>query len=45
MRGDITVFNALNTVLAQPYTEQPEFADYAQAPLARERVTRTFCGT
>ncbi|MEL6449384.1 MAG: YdiU family protein [Pseudomonadota bacterium] len=45
VRGDLTVFNALNTVLAQPYTEQPEFADYAIAPLERERVTRTFCGT
>lgn len=43
--GDLTVFNDLNAVLAQPYTEQPEYAQYAIAPEPRERVTRTFCGT
>ncbi len=43
--GDLTVFNAMNTALAQPYTEQPELSKYATAPKARERVTRTFCGT
>ena len=45
VRGDLTVFVEMNTVLAQPYTAQPDFADYAKAPLERERVTRTFCGT
>ncbi|MEO1596866.1 MAG: YdiU family protein [Pseudomonadota bacterium] len=45
VRGDLTVFNEMNTVLARPYTEQPELADYAKAPMERERVTRTFCGT
>ncbi|MEO1246239.1 MAG: YdiU family protein [Pseudomonadota bacterium] len=43
--GDLTVFNDMNTALAQPYTEQPGFSEYAKAPRADERVTRTFCGT
>ena len=43
--GDLTIFNAMNAVLATPYNEQPEFAEYAEAPQANERVTRTFCGT
>jgi uncharacterized protein YdiU (UPF0061 family) len=43
--GDLTVFNEMNTVLAQPYTEHPDLSDYANAPGAHERVTRTFCGT
>ena len=43
--GDLTVFNDMNTALAQPYTEQPGYSDYAKAPKAHERVTRTFCGT
>lgn len=43
--GDLTVFNDLNTVLAQPFLEQAEFAKYAEPPLPHERVTQTFCGT
>ena len=43
--GNLTVFDEMNTVLTQPFTEQPDFAHYAQAPEVRERVTRTFCGT
>ncbi len=43
--GDLTVFNDLNTALAQPYTEQPDLSDYAKAPKEHQRVTRTFCGT
>ena len=43
--GDLSVFNDLNAVLAQPYTEQPDFADYAKAPEPHERVAQTFCGT
>ncbi len=45
VEGDLTVFNDLNAALAQPYTEQPEYSDYAKAPREDERVTRTFCGT
>lgn len=43
--GDLTVFEELNRVLAKPFTEQPEYAHYGEAPEAHERVSRTFCGT
>jgi uncharacterized protein YdiU (UPF0061 family) len=43
--GDLTVFKDLNIVLAQPFLEQPEYAQYADAPEPNERVTQTFCGT
>ncbi len=43
--GNISVFNEMNTVLAEPFTEQPNLSHYAEAPAASERVTRTFCGT
>ncbi len=45
VEGDLTVFEDMNAALAQPYTEQPGLSDYAKAPGAQERVTRTFCGT
>jgi len=45
VEGDLGVFEDLNAVLARPFTEQPEFAQYAEAPEQNERVTRTFCGT
>jgi hypothetical protein len=32
-------------VLATPYEDQPEFAEYAEPPQAHERVLATFCGT
>jgi uncharacterized protein YdiU (UPF0061 family) len=43
--GDLTVFRDLNVVLARPFVEQPEYAQYAEAPEPNERVTQTFCGT
>lgn len=43
--GDLRVFEELNRVLAQPFTEQLEFGHYAAAPEQHERVSRTFCGT
>ena len=43
--GNLTVFDDMNTALAQPCTEQPGLSDYAKAPRPHERVTRTFCGT
>jgi uncharacterized protein YdiU (UPF0061 family) len=45
VEGDLTIFEDLNTVLARPFVEQPEFAHYAEAPERHERVARTFCGT
>ena len=43
--GDLSPFAELMTVLSRPYEDQPAFADYANPPLAGERVLRTFCGT
>ncbi len=43
--GDLTVFNELRTVLANPFDEQPGLDAYAVPPMPEERVTRTFCGT
>ena len=43
-RGDLSPFERLNTVLARPYDEQPEFAAYAGLPPSMEGY-RTFCGT
>jgi uncharacterized protein YdiU (UPF0061 family) len=45
VRGDFAPFEALVTVLAHPYEEQPAFAHLAEPPLPDERVRHTFCGT
>ena len=45
VEGDLGIFEDLNAVLARPFVEQPEYAQYAEAPERNERVTRTFCGT
>jgi serine/tyrosine/threonine adenylyltransferase len=42
---DYTLFEKLLAVLAKPYQDQPEFADYANPPEPHERVCQTFCGT
>ena len=43
--GELSVFEDLNRVLANPFEAQPDFDAYAQPPEPHERVTRTFCGT
>jgi uncharacterized protein YdiU (UPF0061 family) len=43
-RDDFAPFEALLAVLARPFEERPEFADYAEPP-PDEGVYRTFCGT
>ena len=43
--GDFSRFERLNTVLAQPFTDQPAHADLQAAPTDQEAVQRTFCGT
>ncbi|WP_286182129.1 protein adenylyltransferase SelO [Desulfovibrio sp. Huiquan2017] len=45
MAGDFTPTHRLIEVLAHPYEDQPENAEYAAPPRAGERVTQTFCGT
>ena len=42
---DYTPFEALLTVLAKPFEDQPAFVDYANPPQPNERVCQTFCGT
>ncbi len=45
IEGDFAPFEELLTVLAHPFDDQPQFARYAEPPLAHERVLQTFCGT
>ena len=45
VEGDLGIFEDLNAVLARPFVEQPEYAQYAEAPERNERVSRTLCGT
>jgi uncharacterized protein YdiU (UPF0061 family) len=43
--GRFDKFHELVDVLAHPYDDQPEFADYAKPPMPAEEVQQTFCGT
>ena len=43
--ADFTLFEALLSVLAKPFEDQPSFAHYMDPPQAHERVSQTFCGT
>jgi uncharacterized protein YdiU (UPF0061 family) len=42
---DYAPFEELLKVLAKPFEDQAEFADYATPPKEEERVCQTFCGT
>ena len=44
-QGDLKPFKRLHAVLARPYDEQPENAEYENAPMPEEIVQATFCGT
>ena len=43
--GDFAPFHRLVDALAEPYVEQPEYADLEAAPEPEEVVHETFCGT
>jgi len=43
--GELSIFEDLNRVLANPCQSQPGYEAYAEPPAPEERVTRTFCGT
>ncbi|GGD33997.1 protein adenylyltransferase SelO [Sinisalibacter lacisalsi] len=43
--GDFAPFHRLMAVLATPFDEGPETAEYAKPPRPEERVRQTFCGT
>jgi uncharacterized protein YdiU (UPF0061 family) len=45
VRGDFAPFEAMTTVLARPYDDQPSFQAYGEPPLPEQRVLQTFCGT
>jgi uncharacterized protein YdiU (UPF0061 family) len=42
---DFAPFEELIAVLAKPFEEQPEFADYANPPSGDSKNYRTYCGT
>jgi uncharacterized protein YdiU (UPF0061 family) len=44
-RSDLAPFHELVAVLSCPFEHRPEYAQYAEPPLAHERVLATFCGT
>ena len=43
--GDFEPFHRLNEILSNPFTEQPQHAEYESAPTPDEVVQATFCGT
>ena len=43
--GDFAPTDRLIEVLARPFEDQPEHAEFAAPPRPEERVTQTFCGT
>ena len=45
VRGDMSLFTRLNTVLSRPFDDQPAHADLQRAPTPEEVVPATFCGT
>jgi uncharacterized protein YdiU (UPF0061 family) len=45
LADDYAPFEALQRVLAKPFEDQPEMADYADPPEPNQRILRTFCGT
>lgn len=45
VQGDYTPFHRLNSVLGQPFLDQPDNADLTRPPSQSEVVQATFCGT
>jgi len=45
VQGDYAPFHRLNTVLSQPYVDQPDAKDLTHPPSESEVVRATFCGT
>ena len=43
--GDFAPFHRLVDALADPFTEDADFAEFEAAAKPEERVTETFCGT
>ncbi|MDA8747917.1 YdiU family protein [Litoreibacter sp.] len=45
LSGDFNRFERLVSILATPFTNQPEHAEFQVAPREQELVSQTFCGT
>ena len=45
MEGDFEPFNTMLEILRRPFEDRPEFADYAEPPLAGGAPYVTYCGT
>lgn len=45
VKNDLTVFEELQQILADPFQKDPSLDDYATPPKPQERVLQTFCGT
>jgi serine/tyrosine/threonine adenylyltransferase len=43
--GDIRLVEKLVKIVARPFQDHPEHAEYANPPLVQEEVYQTFCGT
>jgi len=43
--GDLAPFKTLQTILARPFEEQPDHAEYEAPPEPHEVIEATFCGT
>jgi uncharacterized protein YdiU (UPF0061 family) len=44
-QGDVAPLETLLAVLATPFNEKPDHAEYSNLPTPSERVCQTFCGT
>lgn len=44
-QDDFSLFETLQTVLANPFSDGTAFADFSMPARSHERVLRTFCGT
>jgi len=44
-QGDLAPLETLLAVLATPFADKPEHAEYSNPPTLNERVRQTFCGT
>jgi len=43
--NNYTEFNLLAEALSNPYKEKKDFQKFSKAPLEKEKVLKTFCGT
>lgn len=44
-KSEYSVIDEMSQALSDPYSDHARFEEYARAPRAEEKITRTFCGT